>query len=85
MATGFNIRKREYFDSVFLMGVNKRLADLPGVEQSAVLMGTEANKRLLQEMGVADVEIDAAAANDLIVAVIAELRKHSAGGDWEPG
>ena len=27
MATGFVIRKNQYYDSVFLMGVNKRLSD----------------------------------------------------------
>ena len=72
MAAGFKIRKREYYDSVFLMGVNKRLAESPGVDQTAVLMGTEANKRLLQEMGITGAEIESATPNDLIVAVIAE-------------
>ena len=72
MASGFVIRKNQYYDSVFLMGINKILSEAPGVEQTAVLIGTEANKRLLADIGVADPEIDAASPNDLIVAVIAE-------------
>ncbi len=72
MASGFVIRKNQYYDSVFLMGINKILSEAPGVEQTTVLIGTEANKRLLADIGVADPEIDAADPNDLIVAVIAE-------------
>jgi len=72
MVAGFKIRKREYYDSVFLMGVNKRLAEYPGVTQTAVLMGTEANKELLAQIRIGGPEIDAAAPNDLIVAVIAD-------------
>ena len=72
MNSGFVIRKNQYYDSVFLMGINKILSEAPGVEQTAVLIGTEANKRLLADLGVVDPEIDAADPNDLIVAVIAE-------------
>jgi FdrA protein len=72
MASGFVIRKNQYYDSVFLMGVNQILSKAPGVEQSVVLIGTEANKRLLADIGFVSPEIDAADPNDLIVAVIAE-------------
>ena len=72
MASGFVIRKNQYYDSVFLMGINKILSEAPGVEQTVVLIGTEANKRLLSNIGIAGPEIDAAQPNDMIVAVIAE-------------
>lgn len=72
MPTGFVVRKNEYFDSVFLMGINKRLMAMPGVEQTAVLMATEANKRLLADIGVTGGEIETAQANDLVVAVVGE-------------
>ncbi len=72
MASGFVIRENQYYDSVFLMGINKVLSKAPGVEQTAVLLGTEANKRLLADIGFASPEIDAAQPNDMIVAVIAE-------------
>jgi FdrA protein len=72
MASGFVIRKNQYYDSVFLMTVNKRLSEHPGVRHTAVLMGGERNRRLLADIGIRDAEIDAAQPNDLIVAVIAE-------------
>ena len=74
MASGYVIRENQYYDSVFLMGINKILSEAPGVEQTAVLMGTETNKRLLADLGIAGPEIDAAQSNDLIVAVIAESK-----------
>jgi succinyl-CoA synthetase alpha subunit len=72
MAAGFVVRKNRYFDSVFLMGVNKRLSQLVGVRQTAVLMGSENNKRLLADIGIGGAEIEAAQPSDLIVAVIAD-------------
>jgi FdrA protein len=75
MYTGFVIRSNQYYDSVFLMGVNKRLADIAGVQQAAVLMASENNKGLLAGIGIRDALIDAARPNDLIVAVIAESQQ----------
>ena len=72
MANGFVIRQNQYYDSVFLMGVNKRLSESAGVQQTAVLMGSDRNKELLADIGVQDIQIDAAHPNDLIVAVVAE-------------
>ncbi len=75
LVAGFVIRKNQYYDSVFLMGVNKRLSDAAGVKQTAVLMGSEKNKELLADIGVQDPQINAAQPNDLIVAVIAESQE----------
>jgi len=72
MASGFLIRKNQYYDSVFLMGVNRRIAEVKGVQQSAVLMASPANKKLLAAMGFQDPQIDAAQPTDLVVAVVAE-------------
>lgn len=72
MASGHIVRPNEYYDSVFLMGVNKRLGENEGVLQTAVLMGSENNKRLLADIGIQGDEIDAAKPNDLIVGVVAE-------------
>lgn len=72
MASGFVIRKNQYYDSVFLMSVNRRISEVKGVQQTAVLMGSPANKQLLLDIGIQDVQIDSAQPNDLIVAAIAE-------------
>ena len=69
MATGYTIKRNQYFDSVFLMQVAKRLSEEPGIEQVAALMGTEKNKGLLAEIGFENAEISSAAANDLIIAL----------------
>jgi len=75
MASGSVIRKNQYYDSVFLMGVNKRLSQIQGVQQTAVLMGSEKNKQLLADIGIQADQIDAAQPGDLIVAVIAETEQ----------
>ena len=72
MASGFVIRKNQYYDSVFLMTVNRRISEVPGVQQTAVLMGSPANKQLLLDIGIQDAQIEAAQPNDLIVAAIAD-------------
>jgi succinyl-CoA synthetase alpha subunit len=72
MASGFVIRKSQYYDSVFLMRIAKTLNDEPGVKESAVLMATDANKELLAEIHITGAAIDAATPNDLVVAVIAD-------------
>jgi len=73
MPSGFIIRKNQYYDSVFLMGISKRISDLPGVQQNAVLMGSETNKGLLASIGIHDSQIDTAQPNDLVVAVVADM------------
>lgn len=75
MAAGFVVRKNQYYDSVFLMGVNKRLSQVRGVKQTAVLMGTEKNKQLLDDIGIHGDEIAMAQPSDLVVAVIAETEQ----------
>ncbi|KAA0266176.1 MAG: acyl-CoA synthetase FdrA [Chloroflexi bacterium] len=72
MPSGFVIRKNQYYDSVFLMGISKRISDVSGVQQNAVLMGSETNKGLLADIGIRDPQIDAAQPNDLIVAMTAD-------------
>ena len=71
MASGYVVRKNEYYDSVFLMRIAQILNDEPGVQQSLVLMATQANKTLLAEAGISGSSIDTATPNDLVVAVIA--------------
>jgi len=72
MASGFVIRKNQYYDSVFLMGISKRISEAKGVQQNAVLMGSDNNKELLSNIGIQDPQIDIARPNDLIVVVIAD-------------
>ena len=75
MVTGCVIRKNEYYDSVFLMRVAKRLSEQKGIVQAAALMGTEKNKGLLAEFGVTGAEISESMPSDLIVAIKAESQE----------
>lgn len=75
MITGFAIRKNEYYDSVFLMRVAKRLSEQKGVLRVAALMATEKNKALLAEIGIRGAEISGATPNDLVVAIQADSQQ----------
>ena len=70
MTKGF-IKKGAYFDSVTLMMVSKELRTLPGVMDSAVVMGTAENRTLLKAAGLFPPEFEAAAESDLLIAVSA--------------
>jgi FdrA protein len=63
------IRTSEYHDSVSLMLVTRELSKLEGVTDTAVVMGTEANKSILTEAGLLTDEAKAASPNDLVIAV----------------
>jgi FdrA protein len=76
MATILNsVRPGSYLDSVALMRLSRDVAARPGVEEAALMMGTPANKRVLAEAGLLAAEGEAAAGNDLIVAVRADGRE----------
>jgi len=63
------VLQSRYADSVTLMNAARELRRLEGIEDAALVMGTEANKRLLQNAGLLTSEGEAAAADDLIVVV----------------
>ncbi len=66
------IRKGAYFDSVFLMQVARQIAAEPGVRDASAIMGTEANRRLLEHVGYDSHELAAAGPNDLVIAIEGE-------------
>lgn len=63
------IRTSEYHDSVSLMLVAQELVKLPGVQDAAVVMATEANKGILKDSGLLTAEVEQATPNDLVIAV----------------
>lgn len=66
------IQAGEYHDSVSLMVVGRDLTAMEGVQDAAVMMGTDANKAILQNAGLLTEEARAASPNDLIIAVKAD-------------
>jgi len=69
------IRSGAYYDSVILMQLQRSLAELPGVLDAGVVMGTEANLELLSQSGLLVDEIKGAKADDLVLVVKAEKDK----------
>jgi FdrA protein len=63
------VKTSEYHDSVSLMLVARELSGMPGVQDAAVVMGTEANKSILEQSGLLTPEAQAATPNDLVIAV----------------
>ncbi len=66
------IEKDSYYDSVFLMLINREVKKIEGIADAVVSMGTEMNIILLKDTGLADKELDGVTPNDLIVAVEGE-------------
>ena len=70
------VRKNRYFDSVFLMRIARQIADLPGIRDASSLMATEANRRLLADLGYGigglERELASAGPNDLVIAIEGE-------------
>lgn len=72
MALLARIRKGEYFDSVTLMTVGKKLAAMADVEDAAIVMGTKENRSILQNAGLLAQEFAGAGEGDLLIAVRAK-------------
>ena len=71
-ATLAEIRTGSYYDSVVLMQLQRSLAELPGVLDAGVVMGTPANKELLTQNALLTDDVERAAPEDLILIVRAE-------------
>jgi FdrA protein len=66
------VKPNAYFDSVALMRIAATLSSQPGVAAASLMMGTPANRELLEEAGLLAAEGKAAGPNDLVIAVRAE-------------
>lgn len=66
------IHKNAYYDSVFLMLTAKAVKQVPGVKDTVILMGTEANLEILKNVEMSVPETENVTTNDLIIAVKGE-------------
>ncbi len=66
------VKRNQYQDSVRLMTISREAGKLPGVRKALALLGTESNKLVVRNLGLASPEVEAASANDLLVCVEAE-------------
>ncbi len=70
--TKVEIRSGAYYDSVVLMQLQRALADLPGVIDAGVVMGTDANKDVLAQSDLLTDEGKAAQPDDMLIVVKAD-------------
>ena len=70
------IKENAYFDSVTLMLFSSKLNSIEGVEQAAVMMGTDHNKDLMKSSGILTDDVShKATSNDLIIGVKAQSQE----------
>ncbi len=72
MPLGGAVKPNTYRDSVALMLLSSRLAELSGVRQASAMMGTPANKEILEATGLLPALLLDARPNDLCLAVEAD-------------
>lgn len=63
------VKASQYFDSVSLMNIARDVRALAGIDDAALVMGTDANKSLLQQVGALSADAQVASPTDLIVMV----------------
>ncbi|HHV39338.1 MAG TPA: acyl-CoA synthetase FdrA [Tepidimicrobium sp.] len=68
------VKENSYYDSVTLMSLSSKVLGVDGVLEAVISMGTEMNKELLRNVGLATDESEAAGNNDLIIAISAADR-----------
>ncbi len=62
------VHKNEYLDSLVLMNLSNDVSGWPGVRQAVVVMGTDSNRRILEQVGLLAGEALAATPRDMILA-----------------
>jgi FdrA protein len=72
LTTRTEIRRGEYYDSVTLLEIAQELIKVEGVQDAAVVMGTPANKGILDNADLLTKEAEAASPDDLVIAVRAQ-------------
>ncbi len=65
------IRPHEYHDSVRLMQVSEQARNEEAVQEAILMMATENNKKILATVGLHTAEVEMAAADDLVIAIVA--------------
>ena len=64
--------ENRYFDSVFLMAAARRISEQPGIENVAAVMGSDANKKVLEKMGFDPAALAEGTPTDLLIAIEGE-------------
>lgn len=76
------VHKNEYLDSLVLMSLSNEVSAWPGVRQAVVVMGTDSNRRILEQVGLLAGDASTATPRDLVIA--AELEPSLTEADFLP-
>lgn len=66
------VRKNQYYDSVTLMVASSEIQRLEGIENAAVMMGTDHNRMLMTDAGLIGPDTGEFGVNDTVVGILAE-------------
>ncbi len=66
------VRKGFYLDSVALMRLSREIAEMEGVQEAAMMMGTPSNREIMAGAGLFAKAGQAAGGGDLIIGIRAE-------------
>jgi len=69
------IKSGEYFDSITLMVVTKKIKELKNILDAAIVMGTLENRKILKASGLYVDEFNIAPENDLLISIKGENQK----------
>jgi FdrA protein len=69
------VRTGTYYDSAFLMQLQRTLGDLPGIEDAGVIMGTDTNKEMLARIDLLSPEAQIAKPDDMVIVVRGDNEK----------
>jgi succinyl-CoA synthetase alpha subunit len=72
MAKKALVKEGTYFDSVTLMSISTDIKSIDGVNEATIVMGTDANKGILETAGLLLPEAEAANPNDLVIVIDGE-------------
>lgn len=73
----FEIKSGVYYDSITLLKLQKQLLQYQGIQNSAVVMATEVNKTILQQVQLWSQEIAKATAEDLVISICADNEENA--------
>ncbi len=69
------VRRAFYLDSVALMRYSRSLADMDGIAEAAMMMGTPANREIMTNAGLLGSDVEKAEGGDLIIGIRAESKE----------
>lgn len=72
MAVKTKVKSGDYYDSVTLMSIARDIKEMEGINEIVLVMGTKANKGIVEDAGLLSAEVKEANPDDLVIVVEGE-------------